>query len=163
MKILITGTPGAGKSTLSNEISHLYNIPHIDISKYIKENKLYDSKDHKLDTLIFDKDNVRNHLLEYLQDKESFIIDTHSPLLVDFIKFDFTFLVKVSTEVLYTRLRQRGYSKMKIKENINCEIFEVIEDYLSEMDFPFYLVGEEEGFLTKDDVISQIGKCKLYK
>lgn len=163
MKILITGTPGAGKTTLSKEIHELYKIPYIEVSSYIIQNNLYKGKSKKFDSSLFDDNVVREHFKNYLKDKNSFIIDTHSPSVFDFINFDLSYVLKVSTDVLYTRLRQRGYKNSKIKENISCEIFEVIEDDLNGMKIPFYLVGDEEGYLTKDDVISQIGKNILNK
>lgn len=43
MKILISGTPGVGKSTLSRLLSSELNIEHVDLSEYIKQNNLYGS------------------------------------------------------------------------------------------------------------------------
>lgn len=49
--ILVTGTPGAGKTKVSREIAKKYNLKYIDVNKLIKENKLYGGYDKKLKKL----------------------------------------------------------------------------------------------------------------
>lgn len=156
---MITGTPGAGKTFFAKEIAKTFSLDHIDISKYIKDNELYTNHDDKFDTFLFEEETVRKSLKLYLKNKKNFIIDTHSPELLNFVDFNFIYVLKISTDELYTRLRSRGYSAKKIKENINCEIFEIIEDSLSENNMPFYLVGSEDGFLTKNDVFNDIERA----
>ncbi|MDD5499603.1 MAG: AAA family ATPase, partial [Candidatus Nanoarchaeia archaeon] len=38
MKILITGTPGSGKTSMAKELSKLLKLPYIDVKKIIKNN-----------------------------------------------------------------------------------------------------------------------------
>ncbi|EOB13715.1 Adenylate kinase isoenzyme 6 [Nosema bombycis CQ1] len=110
MKILITGTPGVGKTTLSKKISEISTIKHIDLSKFIKENQLYDSYDKEFDTHIFNEKTVKRELKKELDTLSSFIIDTHSPECVSFIDFDQIYILKVENSVLYSRLKERGYT-----------------------------------------------------
>lgn len=55
--ILITGTPGTGKTTLCELVSSGdYN--HINVSEEIKRNKWYSSYDEEMDSLIFSDSKV---------------------------------------------------------------------------------------------------------
>ena len=132
MKILITGTPGVGKSTLAKQISNEFNIESIDISYYIKTRGLYLEYDSILNTLIFEEDVVTNHLNTYITKIESFIIESHTPIIARNIKFDFIFHIKCDTKILVERLSQRKYCENKILKNIECEIFDVIGKELIE-------------------------------
>ncbi|KAL6122859.1 hypothetical protein NUSPORA_00120 [Nucleospora cyclopteri] len=131
-KLLITGTPGVGKSYLAKKISEKYNIEHIDISSLIKSKRLYEKYDEKYDTYEFDDEYVAVFLNDYCREKNSFIIDTHSPSVAMDIKFDYIFHIKCDWEVLRRRLKNRKYSELKIEENIDVESFDEIGNELSE-------------------------------
>lgn len=133
LKILITGTPGVGKTTLSKKISSYLNIEHIDVSSYIKSNKLFESYDEKLDTLVFDDKLVRKHLKKYIKSLESFIIDTHTPSVASGINFDYIFHIVCDISEIGRRLDARGYSEQKINGNIECEIFNMIGEELNDV------------------------------
>ena len=50
------------------------------------------------------------------------------------------------TEILYDRLKERGYAEKKIKENVECEIMEVTSEEVQESysaDLIMELVSEE--------------------
>jgi adenylate kinase len=58
--ILITGTPGTGKSSLAETLQHnLDGLKHLNISEIIKERKLGDHYNQEWDTWEFDDDKVR--------------------------------------------------------------------------------------------------------
>jgi len=56
--ILITGTPGTGKSTLSELLSSKSGLRHIDVSELVKEKDLHDGRDEEFDTYILNEDKV---------------------------------------------------------------------------------------------------------
>ncbi|KAJ9443618.1 Adenylate kinase isoenzyme 6-like protein [Diplonema papillatum] len=60
--ILITGTPGVGKSSLAKAISEATLLTHIDVGKIVKEEGFVEGKDEKFDTLIPDEDRLLDHL-----------------------------------------------------------------------------------------------------
>lgn len=40
--------------------------------------------------------------------------------------FDAVFVIQCNNTILYDRLQERGYNQPKIKENIECEIFQMV-------------------------------------
>lgn len=61
--------------------------------------------------------------------------------------FDAVFVVQCNNTVLYDRLQARGYNERKIKENVQCEIFqesvsEAFDSY--DKDIVFCLSGETD-------------------
>src|SRR5271154_5690136 len=57
--ILITGTPGTGKSSLAEMLMHNFDgLKHLNISELIKERKLGDKYNEECDTWEFDDDKV---------------------------------------------------------------------------------------------------------
>jgi len=57
--ILITGTPGTGKSSLAESLRHNFDgLTHLNVSEIIKERKLAESHNSEWDTWEFDDDKV---------------------------------------------------------------------------------------------------------
>lgn len=119
MRILITGTPGTGKTILSKELSKLLNFKVINIKKIIKENKETISSKEKDNTLI-----INNKLINILKKikEDNIIFETH---LIEYApKVDIIIILRTNPEILFNRLKKRKYSKEKIKENLECEILD---------------------------------------
>jgi adenylate kinase len=56
--ILITGTPGAGKTHFAKEIAEKFDLKFLEISKIVQENSFTDGFDEQLDCPILDEDKV---------------------------------------------------------------------------------------------------------
>lgn len=54
--ILITGTPGTGKTTLSELVSLALSFKHVNVSELVKEHELHDGYDAEFDTYILNDD-----------------------------------------------------------------------------------------------------------
>lgn len=61
--ILITGTPGTGKTTLATSLAKTINYEYIDISKIVKKNKLYENFDEKYESYVLNE----NKLIDFLK------------------------------------------------------------------------------------------------
>lgn len=123
--IIVTGTPGTGKTTFCQLINQSLNFVYLPIGKIIIENKLYDNWNQTFDVPEFDEDK----LLEYLSthydiQAGGLLFDFHSPDVFPEDYFDMVILMRCENETLYKRLEERGYKQEKITENIECEIFE---------------------------------------
>ncbi|KGG51610.1 putative adenylate kinase [Mitosporidium daphniae] len=123
--ILITGTPGTGKTTLCELVSSGdYN--HINVSEEIKRNKWYSSYDEEMDSLIFSDYKVRKGLSKMISSGGN-LIDFHSVAnIIPSSLIDLVVVLSTNNTVLYDRLANRKYSPQKIRENIECEIMQVL-------------------------------------
>merc|ERR1711934_137844 len=126
--VLITGTPGCGKTTTSQLIASMLDgqMKHIEVSKLVAEKGLHEGRDEEHDCWIIDDDAVVDELEDSMT-AGGVIIDTHS--LIDYFPerwFDCVVVLRADNTVLYDRLGERGYSEDKVQENVQCEIMEVV-------------------------------------
>lgn len=133
MIILITGTPGTGKSTLSQYLSAKLSMQEksvktVLVNDLIKSEKLYEEYDSHFDTYIIDDRKVRRFLDKYLEDvpEDYCIIETHTVTTLPKKVIDIAFVLNSRTDILFDRLKSREYSQDKINENMECEIMKVI-------------------------------------
>jgi len=156
MIIAISGTPGVGKTYIAKKLAKVSDnrLEYFDLNKYIKDNKLYDSYDTKADTYDVDvkllkkiieptfrkeysRDNALDkkirktttisELTKIISNKkiDGVIIDSH---LSHYLKSDYCIIIRADIKILNKRLKERKYSKTKIQDNIESEIFEVCLD-----------------------------------
>jgi adenylate kinase len=75
--ILITGTPGTGKTTTATLLSSTSSLSHIDVSKLAVQKALHTGHSEKWDTFILDEDAVLDEL-EDTMSAGGCIVDYHS-------------------------------------------------------------------------------------
>lgn len=56
--VLVTGTPGVGKSTTSSLLSDATQLHHINIGELVKQKNLHDGWDHDLDCHVINENLV---------------------------------------------------------------------------------------------------------
>ena len=123
--ILITGTPGTGKSVLCQNLSELTNMNCINIGELVATKELHCGRDENRDCWIIDDDKVCDEL-EDIMVKGNNIIDHHGCEFFPERWFHLIIVLRTKTEVLYERLEARNYHTEKIRENMQAEIMQVI-------------------------------------
>lgn len=123
--ILITGTPGTGKTSLAGEVAKKAGLKYVSIADTIKKKNLHDEWDERLNCYILDEDGLIDEL-DDIMNNGGIILDYHGCDLFPERWFDLIFVLRTNTEILYERLEKREYNVQKIKENIQCEIFQTI-------------------------------------
>jgi len=122
--IIITGTPGVGKSTLAKKLVTALGKEwkRLDLHKYYKEVSYgYDkkSKSYEIDLKKLEK------LVTELKKKSNLIFDSHiAHLLPRKLVNSCIILTCSDLKLLKRRLQKRKYHKAKIQENIQAEIFQ---------------------------------------
>ncbi|XP_020805517.1 adenylate kinase isoenzyme 6 homolog [Drosophila serrata] len=123
--ILITGTPGVGKSYLCERLAEQLKFKWLDCSKIAKDNDFVEEYDAEYDCPILDEDKLLDHL-EPIMAKGGNILEYHG---CDFFPerwFEAVFVVTCPNTTLFDRLKVRQYNEKKLKSNIECEIFATI-------------------------------------
>jgi adenylate kinase len=123
--ILITGTPGTGKTQTSSLVSSKTGLKHVNVSELVKSMGFYESRDEEFDTYILDEERLCDYL-EPIMEEGGVVLDFHS---LDFFPerwFQLILVLRADTQILFDRLTERGYSDKKRSENIECEIMQVV-------------------------------------
>jgi len=123
--ICITGSPGVGKSTLAKFLTKRLGFDRLDLHHYYKRistgynrsKQSYDINYSKFEKLVKEK---------LKESEKGLIIDSHISHLLPkkFVSLCIV-LTNSNLKILEKRLKARRYSKKKIRENLDAEIFQV--------------------------------------
>ncbi len=136
VNILITGTPGCGKTTMIKalvEVNAKRNFRSINIGQFVKEKGLYTEYDSEFDAYVPDEEPLVEALFPILRDQRPVVIEHHSPLLFEPTEeeskngrmdglFTLVVLLRCDESVLFDRLTERGYGVEKVIENHAAEV-----------------------------------------
>ncbi|XP_050725325.1 adenylate kinase isoenzyme 6-like [Eriocheir sinensis] len=129
--ILITGTPGVGKSTLAQQLGERTGLEWISVGDLAKDNNFFDGYDDERDCPILDEDKVLDELEDMIEEGGK-ILDYHGSDFFPERFFDIVFVLRTDNTILYDRLAARGYTGKKLEDNVECEIMAVLRDEAKE-------------------------------
>ena len=161
--ILITGTPGVGKTATAIILAEKLNLHHANIGSIIQENKCHQEYDSTLDTQVLDEDKLLDILEKDFDDDMSsggIIADYHACELFPERWFDLVICLRVETHVLYDRLVSRGYNEAKKNQNMECEIMRVVIDE-AKQSYPEEIVQELRNN-TIDEMDQNISRIEMW-
>ena len=125
--IILTGTPGVGKTNVSKLLSKRLKALNIDLNKIVREENLTVGRDVKRETLIVDLNGLSKRVNEIVESSSQDVIleghyasDAISPDLVSHV-----FLLRRDPYVLKKTLKKRGFKEAKVMENVLAEILDV--------------------------------------
>ena len=131
MKVIcISGTPGTGKTYLTKRLSKLYNYQYVNVKNLIKEYKLQEGYDKEKKCGIVDVKKLNKVLMKEInrlkkEKSNGIIIDSHLSHYLPKKYVDLCIVTKCELKILKKRLENKGYSKKKVRENLDCEIFDI--------------------------------------
>ena len=126
--VLVTGTPGVGKTTLAESIAERLDFRHINVGDLVKQHECHEGMDEVLDTYILDEDKLLDLMEPMVGEAGGCVVDFHSPEIFPERWFELVVVLRTDTEVLFDRLTKRGYSEKKRSENMECEIMQVVAE-----------------------------------
>jgi adenylate kinase len=144
MIILITGTPGVGKTTVSSILVEKIDACLVNVNELVDEKHLYTGIDEKRGYKIVDLDALFNKMNEIIGKVDSpdkhIIIEGHLSHL--FENSDLVIVLRANPDVLRDRMKTKGWKPAKIRENIEAEAidicsyeaFEIHGDNVNEID-----------------------------
>jgi len=125
--IVITGTPGVGKSTVAKALASRIGGRYISINDLVAEQKLVLESDEKRNTAVANLRKLRKRIGTILADaNEDIVIDGH--YAYDAIPKTFqpvVFVLRRDPARLEAILKERGYDEGKVFENLAAEALDV--------------------------------------
>lgn len=153
--ILITGTPGTGKTTTAEMVALAAGLERITVGDLIKTKGLHDGYHEEFDTYWLNEDKVVDELEDTMSAGGN-CVDFHTCGFFPERWFDLVAVLRAETDQVYGRLESRGYKTNKIQENVECEIMQVVADEAREsyregiiLELPSNTVEEMEANVEK--------------
>ena len=117
MKVAVTGTPGTGKTTATDQLDTELSVVHL--NDVIRSEGLTVGHDDKRDSAIADVDAVA----EWLDGREDIVFESH---LAHQFDADRVVVLRCHPEEVERRLRSREKSPASVAENAESEALDVI-------------------------------------
>ena len=148
--IIITGSVGSGKTTLSKKISKYLDFDYIDVNKLIKKEGLSVGYDNKEMCEVVDVKKLNKTLVRLIKEfKNGIVIDSHLSHYLPKEYVDLCIVTKCNLLELKKRLKKRKYSEKKIKDNMESEIFNICFEEAKEKGHKILIVDTSKG-ITKE-------------
>jgi adenylate kinase len=116
MRVAVTGTPGTGKTTAIDLLETDVDVIHL--NEIVEREGLYTERDTERDSLVVDLESLR----EYVGERDG-IIESH---LAHHLPADRVVVLRCEPDELERRLRERGESETKARENRESEELDLI-------------------------------------
>jgi adenylate kinase len=155
--IIVTGTPATGKTTVAKAIAKQLDFHYVDVKRLIKDNNLSEGFDEERDCDIIDENKLSKFIVDNVIKayNRNVVIDSHLSHFIPKKNVDVCVLTTCELDDLKKRLEERDYAYKKIKENMMCEIMDIVGEELREQGYEAFLID------TSKELISQIEKLKL--
>ena len=158
--IIVTGTPGTGKTTLAKKLSKKLDFHYLDANEIIKEYDISEGYDKKRDTNIIDTKKLNLALIKEINNhkkiENGIIIDSHLSHYLPRRHVDVCIVTKCDLKELENRLRNKKYSKSKIRENMDAEIFDICLSEAKERGHKVLVVDTTKG-INIDNISRKVG------
>jgi adenylate kinase len=125
--IIITGTPGVGKTTVAKELASNLSAELLNIGELVKNEELIAESDEERGTFVADlkklKARVKSILCEIEKD---IVIEGHysydvTPKTIN----PYIFVLRRDPDDLEATLKSRGYDEKKVSENVAAEVLDI--------------------------------------
>ncbi|MCJ1310185.1 factor activating pos9 [Agyrium rufum] len=165
--IIVTGTPGVGKTLHCERIAQESGLEYISINKFAKQHDCHDGYDEELQTWVVDDDKLLDALEPLLAKTPSadpsskpnrggYLLDWHAVSLFPESWIDLVVVLRASSEILYDRLTSRNYGEKKLQENMDAEIMEVLLDEARESFAPELVIELKSD--SREDLTENVGR-----
>ena len=146
MVIIISGTPGTGKTTLARRLAKELKHKLVDVNKLIKEKSLSEGYDKERKCEIVDTKRLNKELIKLIKKDKRLVIDSHLSHYLPKKYVDFCIITKCELKELEKRLKRKSYSKAKIREDLDVEIFDTFRIEALEAGHKVVVVDTSKGY-----------------
>ena len=125
--IIVTGTPGVGKTTISKRLATEIGAVHINIGDLVEKENITSGYDKKRRTLIADNEKLVQRVQQAIvKTPKTVIVDGHYATdTVPKMQVTKVFVLRCHPKQLRQRMEERGFQGAKLKENLAAEILDV--------------------------------------
>lgn len=125
--IVVTGTPGVGKTTVSALLASKLDALYIDLGQLVKREKLWSVVDETRETLIADMSKVSKRLQKIITGTEKdVVLDGHYAVdAVPASSIHKVFVLRREPTELRRFMLEKGFRNRKLKENLAAEVLDV--------------------------------------
>ncbi len=125
--LIVSGTPGTGKTTVSQNILNNFKYKVISLNELAISEKLIIKYDMERETSVINEKKLVRHIIKLIErynklDLEYLIIESHFSDIVPSQYINYVIILRCDPDELCVRLKERGYKKEKIRENVQSEI-----------------------------------------
>ncbi len=123
MRILITGTPGTGKTCIGLELSRRLNYEYINLNEILVRSGVC-KYNPDIDTHEIADTDRAIEIIDSVLSRDDIVVDT---LVISLIKpedIDKVVVLRLNPKILLERLRLRGWRGRKLCENVLAEILD---------------------------------------
>ena len=133
--IIISGTPGCGKTSIANELSKLIDARILSLNKLAVSDDFSFEYDKERKTYIVDFKIFLPYILKKIKilqkkDIKFLIVESHFSDIIPNKFIDYIFILRCDPDELAKRLKRKNFSLSKITENVQSEILGNCVNYL---------------------------------
>ena len=160
--IIITGTPGTGKTTLAKFLAKKLKFKLLEVNKIIDQEKICEAYDQENDCKIIDIKKLNQSLIKIIKDsKDNLIMESHFSHKLPKIHVNLCLVTRTELKTLHQRLKKRSYSPKKIRDNLDAEIFDLALTEAQETGHNILIIDNTKK-INKEELIQKIKeKLKL--
>ncbi len=135
--IIISGTPGCGKTSVANELLKLIDAKIITLNELAVSDDFSFEYDNERKTYIVDFKVFLPYILKKIKkikknEPPFLIIESHFSDIIPKKYIDFAFILRCDPDELSKRLKKKNYDVKKITENVQSEIMGNCVNFLIE-------------------------------
>ena len=155
--IVISGTPGTGKSSISKKIEKLVKCETISLNDLVLIENFNVKYDAKRKTQVIDTERLLPYLIDLIErlkeeNLDYLIIEGHFSDILPEAYIDYAIILRCDPDVLSARLKERNYSDEKIIENLQAEILGNCANYFIQKNLKSSIYEIDTTYLTIESI-----------
>lgn len=159
--VIITGTPGTGKTVVSQKICEVSNSRYVSLNDLAIKEDLILKFDEKRDTKVVNNNKIIERVETLIKEQinteyDYFIIESHFSDLVPSKYIDYAVVLRCHPDNLVIRLKSKGYKKAKVMENVQSEILGNCINFLTQKKLKYPPIEIDTTNLTVGQVAEKI-------
>jgi len=126
--IIVTGTPGVGKTSVSKQLAASLDGLHVDLGELVKRERLTSGYDRKRRTFVVDEIKLASRLRQILKRQRGIVVvDGHyAAAVVARNQVERVFVLRRDPRQLRQMMEKRGFRGEKLGENLAAEVLDII-------------------------------------